>query len=371
MYEALVKRNFTDLQSNTYRSAGERYTIEARNRLKELEAKGLVEPIGLHYRGDVKKRKGNIYIFVKRISRIGGIETAIYHLVKSFPDRKFTIICEGPMDFEQVYRLSKYCSISRDFGGVEYECDVAILNQYDTSKATIDRIKAKKIYHFCHADWNGLKSISAYRNMNFDVSPKVNKILAVSETCQKGLKDVFGYDSIIVPNIFNPDKEQPIVFLCLSRGGTEKGIERVVKFAQMCEEYAEKHGKTFNILLTITPETALSTTNISVDGIPEIVKVQQTIHSVVLLRSADYLLQLSDNESYGYSPREAMASGVVPICTRIPEFEKLIKDGENGYLVNKDLSDLDLEKIFSKKIKDVSYSEPINPLWNDLLSGRL
>lgn len=370
MYEALVKLNFTDLQDNVYRKVGEIYTIKTRQRLKELAAKEIVEPIGLHYRGNVKKRSGNIYIFAKRIGKIGGIETAIYHLVKSFPNKKFTVICEGPMDFEQISRLSRYCSVQRDMG-FEYECDVAILNQYDTSKAIIDRIKAKKIYHFCHADWNGLKSISAYRNMNFEVSPKVNKILAVSETCQKGLKDVFGYDSIIVPNIFNPDKEQPIVFLCLSRGGTEKGIERVVKFAQMCEEYAEKHGKTFNILLTINPETALSTTNVSVDCIPEIVKVQQTIHSAVLLRSADYLLQLSDNESYGYSPREAMANGVIPICTRIPEFERLIKDGENGYLVNKDLSDLDLEKIFSKKIKKVSYSEPIDPVWEKLLGGRL
>lgn len=370
MYEALVKLNFTDLQDNVYRKVGEIYTIKTCQRLKELAAKEIVEPIGLHYRGNVKKRSGNIYIFAKRIGKIGGIETAIYHLVKSFPNKKFTVICEGPMDFEQVSRLSRYCSVQRDMG-FEYECDVAILNQYDTSKNIIDRIKAKKIYHFCHADWNGLKSLSEYFNLSFEVSPKVDKIIAVSETCQKGLKDTFGYDSVVVPNIFNPDEEQPIVFLCLSRGGSEKGIDKVVAFAKKCEEYAAEHDKTFTILLTTDSSSALARNNVAVDGIPEIVKVQPTIYSSVLLRSADYLLQLSDNESYGYSPREAMANGVVPICTRIPEFEKLIKDGENGYLVEKDLSDLDLEKIFSNKIKNVSYSEPINPLWNDLLSGRL
>lgn len=51
-----------------------------------------------------------------------------------------------------------------------------------------------------------------------------------------------------------------------------------------------------------------------------------------LLREADVLLMPSEMESFGLAALEAMASGVVPIGTRVGGVPELIDDGESGFL---------------------------------------
>ena len=49
----------------------------------------------------------------------------------------------------------------------------------------------------------------------------------------------------------------------------------------------------------------------------------------------------------------------------------VVNDGENGYLVNLDLSDLDVDKIFDKIPKPAGYSEPLSPKWAEIMEGKL
>jgi L-malate glycosyltransferase len=53
-----------------------------------------------------------------------------------------------------------------------------------------------------------------------------------------------------------------------------------------------------------------------------------------LLRQADVLLMPSEMESFGLAALEAMASGVIPIGTRVGGVPELIEDGETGFLCN-------------------------------------
>ena len=82
------------------------------------------------------------------------------------------------------------------------------------------------------------------------------------------------------------------------------------------------------------------------------------------------LIQLSKNESYCYSVREALQAGVPCLVSDIPELRKLIKDGENGYVYHEDM---DIEKIFNKSLKDKmkKYDEEVSPLWEKVLKGEL
>ena len=58
-----------------------------------------------------------------------------------------------------------------------------------------------------------------------------------------------------------------------------------------------------------------------------------------ILKSADYLVQLSDSECWSYSCLEALTNGCAVICTPFPSaYEMGIKDGVNGYIVPFDLS---------------------------------
>ena len=68
----------------------------------------------------------------------------------------------------------------------------------------------------------------------------------------------------------------------------------------------------------------------------------------MLIKNCDYLVQLSDTESFCYSAYEALQREVPVILTRFPEAYNIVEEGQNGYLVEMDLSDLDVEKIFNE-----------------------
>src|SRR3990172_4646606 len=52
-----------------------------------------------------------------------------------------------------------------------------------------------------------------------------------------------------------------------------------------------------------------------------------------VLNCADVLLLPSDLESFGLAALEAMACGVVPVCSRVGGVPEVLTDGVEGYLV--------------------------------------
>ena len=91
-----------------------------------------------------------------------------------------------------------------------------------------------------------------------------------------------------------------------------------------------------------------------------------------LLKGADYLVQLSYNESYCYSVREALQHRVPCIVSDIPELKKVIKDGKNGYTIKDDFTNLDVDKIFnSKPVIKEAYKEEVPKIWEQVLEGKL
>ena len=80
---------------------------------------------------------------------------------------------------------------------------------------------------------------------------------------------------------------------------------------------------------------------------------------------------MSTSESYCYTIREALAQGCAVLGSKIPEIQKVVKDGVNGYLLNDDLSDLDIDKIFNEVPKVSGYKEKLSPEWRKVLEGSL
>lgn len=92
----------------------------------------------------------------------------------------------------------------------------------------------------------------------------------------------------------------------------------------------------------------------------------------MLIRGCDYLVQLSDTESFCYSAFEALQRGVPVILSRFPEAYNIVEEGKNGYLVDMDLSDLDIDKIFNHKPQDVSYVDRCDyNKWEKVFKGEL
>lgn len=370
--EVKAQMDFLDIKTGTMRKYGDKFECTF-DRYNEMLCNGIkVVPTRIDYRGKKKKSGPKVIIYQKLLYVIGGIETWDNNLARTFEDRNIVFVF-SQADKTQMVELSKYATVMLDDSNRHYECDVLINANYDGSDILLPRVSAKKVYQAIHSDFKALKEVNGWTNFTLNINPRTNAIFSASTTAQKGLKEGFGYDSVVVPNILaKADTERPMVFISLTRASEEKGIGRVI---QMAREFKRK-GYKFIWLLATTLSAGDSDQNKryveAIRGIPEFIIVQPQLYTRELLKLSNYLVQCSDTEAYCYSIREALQQKVPVIATKFDEAKKIIKDGENGYLLDFDLHNLDVDKIFKNVPKvEKPYEEKVNPIWQDLLGGKL
>lgn len=364
MIKYRIKVNIAFVDKNTGDSirAGDVFTTPDLKRAKDIIRRGLGKFAGVIH----KQKPGNrILIHQKYCYKIGGIETANRAIAEAFPDKNIVFVF-GDADFNQVMQLSKYHDVIIDDGIQEYECDVAIFTNYDSAPAIMERIKARKIYQQIHADFENLRKIPIWRNFTWHPDARIDKVLSVSETAQKALERCFQQESIVVSNILPKRNTEQFTFVLMSRATPEKGIDDVVKLLRRFDSA----NKDYVMFMCSTIDQANDNDQIYLRENPRVLTVQPSPNAKALLKAADMLIQLSKNESYCYSVREALQEGVPCLVSDIPELRKLIKNGKNGYIYKEDM---DIEKLFDKslKAKMKAYDEDIDPLWNEVMNGEL
>ena len=356
-----VLKDFTDKDTGEAIHCGDVFETSDQDRAKDIIVNKKLGKLGgvIH-----PNRKGNrILIHQKYCYKIGGIETANYNIATTFPKRNIVFVF-GDADEEQLLRLARLHDVIIDNGTSHYECDVAIFTNYDSAPEILDRIKARKVYQQIHADFYELKQMNEWRNFSWRPNPRIDKVLAVSETAQKGLQRAFQLDSVVVPNLLPKlPKTHSMVLIALTRATPEKGVDRMVKLLKKLDA----KGKDYILFLCSTIEQAKDNDQIYLRENPRVIPITPHPLSIELLRAADYLIQLSYNESYCYSVRQALQRGVPCIVSDIPELRKLIQDGKNGYIYN---DDFDIDRL-SQIPKFGGYNEEINPIWEDVLDGKL
>lgn len=313
-----------------------------------------------------KPKKGkNVYFYQHYIYKIGGIETFLYHMATYYQDYNITVLYDIA-DTNQLFRLAPYVNLKKREEAID--CDILIINNYPLVRVLDDEeVNYKKAYLMIHADFRGHFS----EVKTFIKHPKVTKYLAVSKSAQEGLKEVFGLDSVLMYNFIDQDyvgkdkSRKVLKLITLSRATREKGIDRVLKMAQ---ELKEKQIPFFWLLCgTIAEQEVDQETLNGLRSIPEIIFVPPTLSNSDLIPLCDYVVQLSDVESYCYSVHEGFSYGVPAIVTDFPEALEIIKEGENGYLVNMDMTNLDVEKFYNKIPKKAVYIEKVDhKLWKKL-----
>lgn len=363
IYRINVTKPFTDKNTEQTIKAGEVFTTDDWARLVDIvDNKRLGTFAGCVH---TPARKDNrIMIHQKYCYKIGGIETANYNIATTFKNRNLVFVFESG-DTSQILRLAKYHDVIIDDGKSIYDVDVAIFTNYDSAPSIISRVNARKIYQQIHADFYALKQMKEWRNFVWKPNPKVDAVLSVSETAQNGLQRAFGVESTILPNLLPKlDTERSIVFLALTRATPEKGVDRLVKFFKKLDDA----GKDYVLILCSTVEQANNAEQIYLRDNPRVITLKPTPYTKALLRSADYLIQLSYNESYCYSVREALQMKVPCIVSDVPELRKLIKDGKNGFIYD---DNFDIERLWKTSLKLDTYEEDVSPLWEDVLDGKI
>lgn len=90
------------------------------------------------------------------------------------------------------------------------------------------------------------------------------------------------------------------------------------------------------------------------------------------IKEADYGVQLSDTEGYSYFINECLQYGTPVICTNFPSAYESVEDGINGYILDMDLKNLDVDKIVNNIPKDFKYKEKCSEKdWIKLLDKKV
>lgn len=285
----------------------------------------------------------NIFYF-RVINAIGGIESFFYYLAEKYQDWDITIYYEVG-DPDQIKRLKQFVRV-RKYNGEHIVCDKAFFN---FNLDIIDNVEAKEYYQIAHGDYksSGIKP---------NISPKITKYLGVSKQVCTTYKEVTGFDTELVYNPIKVEKPRKVLnLLSATRLTSEKGKGRMKKLAKLLD------AADIPYLWTIFTDDKDAIKN------PNIAYMKPRLDITNYIANADYLVQLSDNEGYCYSVVESLMVETPVIVTDCPVFRELgVLDGKNGFIVDFDMQNVPLEKIY-KGLPKFEY-EPKEDSWSKILA---
>ena len=290
-----------------------------------------------------------IALYYTRPFETGGIEKTMYERGKYLSENGFNITFiyasyDSPIDM-----LEKWATI----GDVKH-LDICQDEVFDwciyDAVYNLKKVKARRNNYIQVINANLVDSNEYYE----EVIP-FKKYVAVSEEAKRQFKERKGKDCIIIPNIIDEEeiirlsKEKVDIpkkkynFLIVSRIDQQKGFPRLKPVLEECEK---RYGKDYQFVVVgscyLYPEYSrrlkeeLKNYNVIWEGKQD--------NPYKYMAWADSLWQLSDYESQCIVMYESLIVGTPCICTDFPNaIKELIED--RGYILKKDLSNLDLEKI--------------------------
>lgn len=285
----------------------------------------------------------NIFYFY-HINAIGGIETFFYNIAKKYNDYDIVIYYKTG-DEEQIKRLKQFIRVKK-YNGEKIKCNKAFFN---FNLDIIDNVDAKEYIQILHGDY---KAMGVKPAMN----PKITKYLGVSKQVCKSFEEITGVKCELAYNPIVIDKPKKVLTLISATRLTgEKGKSRMIQLMHKLDN------KKIPYIWYIFTDDGQAIVN------PHIIYMKPRLDIIDFIAKADYLVQLSDNEGYCYSVAESLSVGTPVIVTDVPVFKEIgVKDGKNGFILDFDLSNINLDKIY-KGLPAFEY-EPINDSWDKIFA---
>lgn len=285
----------------------------------------------------------NIF-YHKNIIRIGGIETFLYEIAKIYQDLDITILYQEA-DPEQLKRLKKYVRVKK-YNGEKIKCEKFYINYVDDIS---ENIEAKEYIRIIHADYKAIQ-------LKPIINPKVSRYIAVSKQAAKSFEELTGIKCDVVYNPIQIDKPKRVLnLISATRLTAEKGRNRMIKLAKLLDKAEIPY-----IWTIFTNDTNI------IDN-PNVIYMKPRLDIINYIANADYLVQLSDNEGYCYSIVESLCVGTPVIVTDCPVFNEIgVKNGENGFILDFDLNNININDIYEKRLK-FEY-EPLKNNWDKILA---
>ena len=269
--------------------------------------------------------------FVHCIQQLGGVETYLWEIAKKYHEYD-VVIAYQEADGRQLDRLRKLVRCIKVTEGKPIQAKKC----FHAYEFNYNLVQADKYIQCIHANYE-------IQGLPPNISPKITKYLGVSKWVSEAYERLLKQRGVDrkVEVCYNPiqvDKPKKVLKLISpTRLSKEKGKDRMIKLA---EKMIEKK----------IPFIWLVFTDGDIPHLPGFVKLDPQIDVRDYIAEADYLVQLSDTEGYCYAVMESWLLGTMTITTPVESFyEQGLKDGENGYIIDFEMPDLDnfVDKIYS------------------------
>lgn len=293
----------------------------------------------------------NIILYHNNLLKFGGVDTFVYNFVKKMSKYYDILFLYTTANAENLERISKYVKTEKYNKDKKYICDVCIcVSAWGQYPETVIA-KTGRYIQMVHADYIRAKEV----DFTYNKWHKTTEHVGVSDYVCKVFKKLYPKEKIIrIYNILDEVQEtKPILkLISATRVSKEKGYDRMLKLAQEL--------KKANVKFRWTIFTDLNLYNQKPFNMEEIVYMQPSHDFWDYIKEADYGVQLSDTEGYSYFINECLQYGTPVLCTDFPSAYESVEDGVNGYILDMDLKNLDINKIVNKISKNFKYIEKCN-----------
>ena len=303
-----------------------------------------------------------IVLYHNNLLKFGGVDTFVYNFVKKMSKFYDILFLYTIADTENLKRIKQFTKTEKYNKDKKYICDICILasawGQYPETVIA----KSGRYIQMVHADYVRAKET----NFTYHKWFKTTEHIGVSEHVCKIFKELYPNEKITrIYNILDEVQEtKPILkLISATRVSKEKGYDRMLKLALKL--------KKLNIKFRWTIFTDLDLYNQKPFDLEEIVYMKPSYDFWDYIKEADYGVQLSDTEGYSYFINECLQYGTPVITTNFPSVYESVEDGVNGYILDMNLKNLDIEKIVNKIPNNFEYKEKCNEKdWIKVLSKK-
>ena len=279
--------------------------------------------------------KTQVLIFVAAEHAIGGIEQFTYYFCKQMHKYYDIMVLyhKGMMDQGQLARLLPYADVVNNDPNKPIICDTAINCRVVLPLPENVQYKKKiQLVHTCRLkeQWQPVED--------------ADDVYYVSHTSAKSFEDPEGK---VIYNLTCPENTQEALLLVSATRLTyEKGAERMRQLADMLNAKG-------------IPFTWIIFTDAPFNNPPDnVVFMRPRLNIKPWIKSASYLVQLSDCEAFGFSMVEALELGTPIITTKLPVLPEIgFVEGVNGYSLPFNVTECqDIEKIYNHQCKGFEYT---------------